>query len=160
MVNNIPSPTSPNVDNGAVTPTLTLLGADLETVRDPRRPLRIRARARDDIGLVNVSLLWRRLDVQDNETKRVILFDDGVNEDGPGSDGLFLGVFDQPLPAGAEIQFYLECTDITGQMETTPSSPRFVAARQSAQMHALAVGVIAGFSRCCIYSVRGSSHTI
>ncbi len=141
VVNNIPSPSSPNVDNGAVAPTLNLSGVDLETVRDPSRPLRVRALARDDIGLVNVSLLWRRLDVQDNETKRVILYDDGINEDGPGNDGLYLGRFDQSLPAGAEIQFYLECTDITGQVETTPGGPRFVAAGQRAQMHALAVGV-------------------
>ncbi len=140
VVNSIPSPSSPNVDNGAITPTLELIGVDLETVRDPRRSLRVRAFAQDDIGLVNVSLLWRRLDVQDNETKRVILYDDGINEDGPGGDGRFMGVFDEPLPPGSEIQFYLECTDITGQVDTTPGSPRFVAAGRPAEMHALAIG--------------------
>ena len=141
VVNNIPSPDSPNVDNGAVLPTLTLTGVDLETVRTPGVPLRFRAYALDDVGLVNVSLLWRRLDIPDNETKRVILFDDGMNEDGPGGDGAFLGVLNESLPAGAEIQFYLECTDITGQVESTPGNPRFVSPGQRAQMHALAIAV-------------------
>jgi hypothetical protein len=53
----------------------------------------------------------------------------------------FLGILNEVLPEGAEIQFYLECTDITGQVETTPGSPRFVSPGQRAQMHALAIGV-------------------
>ena len=141
VVNNIPSPDSANVDNGAVLPTLTLTGVDLETIRTPGVPLRFRAHAQDDIGLVNVSLLWRRLDIPDNQTKRVILFDDAMNEDGPANDGAFLGVLNESLPAGAEIQFYLECTDITGQVESTPGNPRFVSPGQRAQMHALAIAV-------------------
>jgi hypothetical protein len=141
VVNNIPSPNSPNVDNGAVLPTLSLTGVDLETIRTPGVPLRFRAYAQDDVGLVNVSLLWRRLDIPDNQTKRVILFDDGMNEDGPANDAAFLGVLNEALPAGAEIQFYLECTDITGQVETTPGTPRFVLPGQRAQMHALAIAV-------------------
>jgi len=141
VVNNIPSPDSPNVDNGAVLPTLNLTGVDLDTATRPGVPLKFRAFAQDDVGLVNVSLLWRRLDVPDSETKRVILFDDGMNEDGPGGDGAFLGVLNESLPAGAEIQFYLECTDITGQVESSPGNPRFVSPGQRAQMHSLAIAV-------------------
>lgn len=141
VVNNIPSPGAPNVDNGAVKPELSLSGVDLDTLFTPGQRLRFRAVATDDVGIMNVSLLWRRLDIPDNVTKRVILYDDGMNEDGPMNDGQFMGVFDEELPDGASIQFYLECTDVTDQVETTPGSPRFVAARQRPQMHSLAIGV-------------------
>ena len=141
VVNNIPSPSAPNVDNGAVKPELSLSGVDLDTLFTPGQRLRFRAVATDDVGIMNVSLLWRRLDIPDSVTKRVILYDDGMNEDGPMNDGRFMGVFNEVLPAGAAIQFYLECTDVTDQVETTPGSPRFVAARQRPQMHSLAIGV-------------------
>ncbi len=141
VVNNIPSPGAPNVDNGAVKPELSLSGVDLDTLFDPDQRLRFRAVATDDVGIMNVSLLWRRLDIPDSVTKRVILYDDGINEDGPMNDGRFMGSLNQFLPAGASIQFYLECTDVTEQVETTPGNPRFVAARQRPQMHSLAVGI-------------------
>ena len=140
-VNNIPSPAAPNADNGVIKPELTLNGVDLDTILAPGRPLRFRATARDDIGIMNVSMLWRRLDVPDNETKRLILYDDGMNEDGPMNDGRFMGVMNEALPPGAVIQFYLECTDLTDQVETSPNNPRFVAAGARPQMHSLAVGV-------------------
>ncbi len=141
VVNNIPSPAAPNVDNGAVKPELSLRGVDLETLFTPGQPLRFRATASDDVGIMNVSLIWRRLDIPDNVTKRVIMYDDGMNEDGPMNDGQFMGVLEEVLPAGASIQFYLECTDVTDQVETTPGSPRFVAAGSRPQMHSLAIGV-------------------
>jgi len=140
VVNNIPSPGAPNADNGAIEPELTLNGVDLDTLA-PGRPLRFRATARDDIGIINVSVLWRRLDIPDNATKRLILYDDGMNEDGPMNDGRFMGVMTEPLPPGAVIQFYLECTDLTDQVETSPNNPRFVAAGTRPQMHSLAIGV-------------------
>ena len=140
VVNNIPSPAAPNVDNGVVKPELTLLGVDLDTLTTPEQRLRFRATATDDVGVMNVSLLWRRLDVPDAITKRVILFDDGMNEDGPMNDGRFMGVIGTELPPGAQIQFYLECTDLTDQTVTSPGNPRFVAAGQPPQMHSLAIG--------------------
>lgn len=140
VVNNIPSPGAPNVDNGAVKPELTFKGVDLDSLT-PGQPLRFRATARDDVGVMNVSLLWRRLDVPDNATKRVILYDDGMNEDGPMNDGNFMGILNANLPAGAAIQFYLECTDITDQTETSPGNPIFVAAGQRPRTHSLAIGV-------------------
>jgi hypothetical protein len=91
--------------------------------------------------VVNVSVLWRRLDVPDNVTKRVILYDDGMHDDGAMNDAVFSGLLNPPLPPGAEIQFYLECTDLSDVVVTTPGNPRFVSAGSRAQTHALAVGV-------------------
>jgi hypothetical protein len=141
VMNSIPSPDAPNVDNGAVNPVLSFNGVDLETLQVPGQPLRFRATARDDVGIVNVSVLWRRLDVPDSVTKRIILFDDGVNEDGAANDGKFYGAMPGVLPDGAEIQFYLQCTDLTDQIVTTPGNARFSAPGQSLRAHTLAVGV-------------------
>jgi hypothetical protein len=141
VMNSIPSPGAPNVDNGAVDPVLSFTGIDLETLQTPGEPLRFRATARDDVGIVNVSVLWRRLDIPDSVTKRIILYDDGINEDGPANDGKFFGVMPGILPDGAEIQFYVECTDLTDQIVTTPGNARFASAGQSLKAHTLAVGV-------------------
>jgi hypothetical protein len=87
-----------------------------------------------------VSVLWRRLDITDNATKRLILFDDGANGgDTEAGDGVFTATF--PLPTGAEIQFYLQCTDISDQLVTTPGNARFVSRGQIPQAHTLAVGI-------------------
>ncbi len=141
VANNIPSPGAPNVDNGAVDPVLTFDGIDLETLRVPGGPLRFRASARDDVGIVNVSVLWRRLDIADATTRRAILFDDGMNEDGALNDGAFSGSLGEALPPGAEIQFYLECTDLSDLVITKPGNPRFGGPGQLPQTYAVAVGV-------------------
>jgi hypothetical protein len=141
VVNNIPSPGAPNVDNGAVDPVVSLSSVDLNALQTPGQPLLFRATARDDVGVVNVSLLWRRLDVPDFETKRVILYDDGMNDDLGLNDGVFAGMLRDELPPGAEIQFYLECVDLTDQLVTTPGNPRFVSPGQRPQMHTLAIGI-------------------
>ncbi len=141
VVNNIPSPGAPNVDNGAVDPVITFNGVDLDTLQAPGQALRFRATARDDMGVVNVSVLWRRLDVPDSLTKRVILFDDGMHDDAGMLDGAFAGMLTEELPASAEIQFYLECADLTDQLVTAPGNPRFVSAGEVPQMYTLALGV-------------------
>jgi len=140
-VNNFPSPNAPNVDNGAVEPELELIGVDVDTLRTSGQLLRFRARASDDVGIVNVSVLWRRMDLPDAETKRAILYDDGLFEDGGLNDGEFAGTLDQALPPGAEIQFYLECTDISDTTITKPGNPRFATQDQPPNMNTLAVGI-------------------
>src|SRR5439155_18949730 len=81
----------------------------------------------------------RRLDIPDNTTKRVILFDDGMSDDGLISDGTFAGLLTEDLPPGAELQFYLECTDFTDQIVTTPGNPTFAAPGQTPKMYTLAL---------------------
>ena len=140
VVNKIPSPNAPNLDNGAVNPIVNLSGVDTETIATPRQLIRFRATARDDVGIVNVSVLWRRLDIPESQTKRIILFDDGINEDGPAFDGKFSGILPERLPAGAEIQFFLECTDLSDQVVTTPGNARLVSAGETPQAHTFTIG--------------------
>lgn len=140
VVNNIPSPGAANLDNGAVDPVVTFTGVDFDSDGNPVLPLRFRAVARDDLAVVNVSVLWRRLDYPDDTTKRVILYDDGKSDDGAINDGIYAGVLEDDLPAGAAIQFYLECTDLSDQIVTTPGNPVFVLPGQPTKMHTLAIG--------------------
>ena len=144
VVNNIPSPGAPNVDNGAVNPVITFDGINLEAMQAEGPPVRFQATARDDQGIVNVSVLWRRLNVADNVTKRVILYDDGMNDgDAVLLDGIFTGTINmpEPFPPGTAIQFYLECTDISGQVVTRPGNGRFAASGVSANVYTFAIGV-------------------
>jgi hypothetical protein len=139
VVSDSATPGSANVDAGLMPPQVTIDAVDLATL-EPDQPIRFFARAQDDLGIVNLTLLWRRLDVQDDVTKRVILYDDGRNGDGGVQDGFFSGLLIPGLPAGAEMQFYLECVDLSGQKDTVPANPRFVSPGQEPMMHTLAVG--------------------
>src|SRR5207244_9188014 len=107
---------------------------DLATLQ-PNQPIRFFARATDDLGVVNVSVLWRRLDIADDVTKRVILYDDGIHGDAGFQDGYFSGLLEEGLPAGAEIQFYLECTDLSGKVNNAPGNPQFVSGAQHPQSY-------------------------
>ncbi|MDB6030901.1 MAG: hypothetical protein JWM16_1239, partial [Verrucomicrobiales bacterium] len=140
VVTGTPTPGTANADTGLVPPQLSIDSVDVTSL-DPDQPIRFFAHAKDDLGVVNLSVLWRRLDIPDAATKRVILYDDGLNGDGGFQDGLYSGVLPFGLPAGAEIQFYLQCTDLSGQSTTDPGNPRFVTAPQTPMMHTLAIGV-------------------
>jgi hypothetical protein len=140
IVTDTPTPGAANSNTGLTPPQLSLDNVDVANLQ-PDQPVRFFAHATDDLGVVNLSLYWRRLDIPDDVSKRVILYDDGLNGDGGLQDGLFSGLLFPGLPAGAEIQFYLECTDLSGQTDTSPGNPRFVAAGQSPMMHTLAIGV-------------------
>ena len=140
IVTDTPTPGSANANTGLIPPQLSLDSVDVANLQ-PDQPIRFFAHATDDLGIVNLSVLWRRLDIPDDVSKRVILYDDGMNDDGGFQDSLFSGRLMQGLPAGAEIQFYLECTDLSGQTDTSPGNPRFVAAGQAPSMHTLAIGV-------------------
>jgi len=50
-------------------------------------------------------------------------------------------VLQPALAEGAEIQFYLECVNLSGQTTTSPGNPIFVKAGQVPSMNTLAVGV-------------------
>jgi hypothetical protein len=139
VVTDTPTPGRPNADTGLMPPELSLDSVDLASLR-PDQAIRFFGRAKDDLGVVNLSVLWRRLDVADDVTKRVILYDDGLHQDGGSLDGLFSGVLEPGLPEGAEIQFYLECTDLSGQTASTPGDPRFVTRGQKPSLYTLAVG--------------------
>ncbi|HMC27556.1 MAG TPA: FG-GAP-like repeat-containing protein, partial [Verrucomicrobiae bacterium] len=78
VVTDTPTPGRPNADTGLIPPDVSIEDVDLATLQ-PNQPIRFFARATDDLGVVNVSILWRRLDIPDDATKRVILYDDGIH---------------------------------------------------------------------------------
>lgn len=116
----IPSPGLPNSDNGPVEPIVTFEGFDRNTLTGGGG-LRVFARGNDDVGIETLMLTYARLDVVDAEPESIILYDDGQHEDGGVLDGYFSGVI-EGLPADAEVQFYLEATDLSGQVVVDPSS--------------------------------------
>jgi hypothetical protein len=138
--NAFPSPGLGNVDNGPIEPIVKLEGFDLATFA-PDQPIRFYATAFDDVGLISVCVMYQRLDVVDTETHRVVLYDDGIHQDGGLLDGFFSGVLEPGLPPGGEIQFYLEVVDLSDQIVLTPDDPVFARAGQPVTLHSLAVDV-------------------
>jgi hypothetical protein len=136
---NFPTPGSANADGGPVAPTLEFDGVDLASLQ-PDQPIRIFARATDDVAVMGVTVLWRRLDLPNSPIVRLVLGDDGMSGDGAMLDGVFSGLF-PPLPEGAEIQFYLEAMDVSEIVVSSPGDPVFAAAGQPVTLHSLAVGV-------------------
>ncbi|MBI4602391.1 MAG: VCBS repeat-containing protein [Planctomycetes bacterium] len=124
VYSNFPSPGLPNADNGAVPPVLELKAA--VSVRapasppSPGAPVRFEAEGSDDVGIVSASVLWQRTDVPDAEIRRVVLYDDGMHDDGAMQDGRFAGVLEPGLPAGAEIRFQAEAKDLSEHTTVIP----------------------------------------
>ncbi len=144
-----PTPEASNADNGSVEPRVDLIravegGNSFEEPFQPPRPgraIRFYARGRDDVGIVTLSLLYRRLDIFEPEPHRVILFDDGLNRDGETQDGLFSGALAPALPAGGQIQFYLEGVDFIGTTVTIPENASLRPDIGGGKLYSLAVGV-------------------
>jgi len=91
----------------------------------PNEPIRFSVRGRDDIGVISVSIVYRRMDILDAPTQRVVLYDDGQHQDGGMTDGLFSGLLSPGLPSQAEIQYYLEAVDLSGKTITVPEDASF-----------------------------------
>jgi FG-GAP-like repeat/FG-GAP repeat len=138
VYNPYPSPGRENPDNGPVEPVVSLDDYNLASVK-PNVPIRFYATGRDDVGIVSISLLWQRLDVADETVHRVQLYDDGLHEDGELTDGLFSGLLEPGLPAGAEIQFYLEALDLSEQSVILPDEPVFTRQGTSLTLFSLAM---------------------
>ncbi len=137
--NPYPSPGLANTDNGSVEPVVKLEDMNISAVQ-PDEPIRFEATGRDDIGIVSLSLLWKRLDGTDATVHRVQFYDDGMHDDGGLLDGHFAGLLQPGLPGGAEIQFYLEATDLSGQTVILPDEPVFAQRGQTVTLYSLAVG--------------------
>ena len=118
--NQIPSPGLSNIDNGNAPPTVTLTPPSPEALKADQ-PLKFTARGRDDLGIVSMSLYWNRLDAPLAEPQRLVLYDDGLHGDRGPVDGYFAGTM-PPLPAGAEVQFYLQATDLSGGLIQLPKN--------------------------------------
>jgi hypothetical protein len=119
-----------------VEPVVKMEGFDANTLQ-PGRPIRLFAEASDDVGVVGVQLVYQRLDVPDPAVYRVNFYDDGMHEDGGMQDGLFAGVIEQLLPPGAEIQFYLEATDLSDKTVTVPDENVFARVGEPITLYSL-----------------------
>ena len=125
-VDRIPSPGMSNLDNGTVPPDVQLTPPSPATLLTGQ-PIKFTARGRDDAGIISLSLLWNRLDDPLPEPQRLVLYDDGMHDDAAGVDGLFAGTLAPGLPAGAEVQFYLEAVDLSGETLLLPDNARLSA---------------------------------
>ncbi|MGI8603482.1 MAG: FG-GAP-like repeat-containing protein [Verrucomicrobiales bacterium] len=121
-INHLPDPGRPNVDNGVIEPVATLNGISLPSLT-PGQPLRFYATATDDIGLVGLTVHWRVRTPAGQPFQNALLFDDGMSGDGGRLDGVFSGIIDALLPAGTEIEFYLESEDLSGAKKFIPGQP-------------------------------------
>ena len=136
--NGSPDPGSMNIDNGPLPPTATIDGFSIENF-GPDKPIRFYATGVDDSVIVSMSIMWRRMDTTEAEFKRVILYDDGLHEDGLIQDGIFSGQLASGLPEGAEIEFYVEVLDLSGEIVELPESPGATLPGQLTRLHTLAV---------------------
>lgn len=136
--NGSPDPGSTNVDNGPLPPKATIDGFSIENF-GPDRPIRFNATGIDDGIIVSMSLLWRRIDIPEAGFKRVILYDDGLHQDGLVQDGFFSGLLANGLPAGAEIEFYVEVLDLSGELVEIPESPGASLPGELSRLHTLAI---------------------
>lgn len=136
--NEFPSPGRANADNGPVEPVVHLVGFDPASLR-PGSPIQFLARAVDDVGIVGVQLVYRRMDIDDRIVHRVNFYDDGMHGDAGMQDGLFAGVLEEGLPAGAEIQFYLEATDLSDRSVTVPDEAVFARPGEPLQLYSMAM---------------------
>ena len=137
--NPYPSPGHPNVDNGPMEAFVDFEGFDPATLR-PNQPIRFYAQGFHDAGIVSLSLIYQRRDVPNSNRDRVSLFDDGMHEDGENGDGWFAGLLSPGLPAGAEIEFYLEAVDLNEIVIVKPEDGIFAPPGQPVSLHSLAVG--------------------
>lgn len=137
--NPYPSPGRANSDNGPVEPV-----ADLENYAPlpalPDEPVRFTVTGRDDIGIIGVTVVWKRLDVPNSTERRIQLYDDGEHDDGAMQDGTFAGLLRPGLPDGAEIQFYIEVADLSDQVVVLPDEPIFSANGAPVTLYSLRVG--------------------
>ncbi len=137
--NPYPSPGRINTDNGPVEPVASIGNFSPLPLRPDER-IQFTVTGHDDVGIIGVNLIWQRLDVPDFEIHRVPFYDDGMHDDGAMLDGRFSGQIPQGLPENAEIQFYLEITDLSEQTIVLPDEPVFAARGSPVTLYSLHVG--------------------
>ena len=119
---NMASPGGANVYTGPLAPDINFRGLDPASL-GPESKVRFFARAKDDIAMAGISIVWRRTDFPDTTWARALLYDDGVHHDGEAGDRNWAGTLDEVLPPGAEIAFYLEGEDVSGAKDFVPARP-------------------------------------
>jgi FG-GAP-like repeat len=114
-----PSPGEANPTFAQTSPGLRFEGVDLDTLR-PEVPIRFLASVREDVAVARLRMRYQRLDISVLEEQSILLYDDGLHGDGQVSDNSFAADLPVGFPAGAELQFYFEITDLNDQTATVP----------------------------------------
>ncbi len=114
----IPSPGLSNLDNGSVAPEIKLTAPSPQTML-AGQALPFTAKGKDDSGIVSLSILWKPVG-SSADAQRVVLYDDGMHNDAASVDGFFAGMLAPGLPAGTDVQFYVEATDLSGNTVRLP----------------------------------------
>ena len=139
VFNPFPSPGKANIPNGLVEPDFQFRGIEPSTLR-PGAALRFVAEARHDVGIAQVSLIYQRLDQPNLEVQQAQLYDDGLHGDGLANDGIFAAEIEGSFPAGSELQFYFEITDLNDQVIQVPDDPEFGVPGSPGSSFQIAVG--------------------
>jgi hypothetical protein len=82
-----------------------------------------RCECRDDTAPIACTLVYWRTDIADATRRRVLLYDDGMHEDGGMLDSHWAGRLIPGLPLGARIAFYIEAQDLNDQIAYLPTDP-------------------------------------
>jgi hypothetical protein len=122
----IPTPGTSNQDNGTIDPAIKFQEFDIVELV-PNHPIRFNASGKDELGIVGMRVLYRELKIGNEpaEIRQVILYDDGMHEDRERLDGFFSGVLESGLPPGADVQFYIEAMDLSGNAVRYPEDAEF-----------------------------------
>ena len=128
----------------SITVRSSLLSTLTDSIRDallPNTPIKMTARANDDVGVIALSLVYQKLGNAPDTgiAERAVLYDDGEHGDGEMLDGVFAGEL-PPMAAGTEIQFYLEAVDLNNKIVTLPGDPYF-ASNAAGLRHLYTLGV-------------------
>ena len=136
-----PSILSTNYDNGSAAPKVSFKGVDTALLSENK--WRFRARAWSPNGMFTLIVHWR--EVTSSLTPQsgiVLLYDDGMHDDGGSLDGTFAGDWDRPLRPGTPIEFYITGMDLRWISSTQPEGPQFTTDGQSIENYTLAVPAI------------------
>ncbi len=133
LFNWIHSAGAPNVYNGTLSPWIRLegvVGADVEfqdlfTPPIPEQPVRIFARAEDDVGVVSLRLFYGSAGSPSSSWEWIPLFDDGLHGDGRLQDGIFSNVlpWSKIFPSGGGSCISAEVMDPDGNVTEVPGGP-------------------------------------
>jgi hypothetical protein len=137
VFDSIPSPNRANQDNGSVPPKLDMQPFDLANLQ-AGQPIQFSARGRDDIGILNMGISYRRLDGNAGaQAEWTTLYDDGMHADGGMTDGLFANTLPS-LPQDGSIQYFIYAWDLSGNYITYPDDPVLIG--DSENLNALSLG--------------------
>ena len=138
VFNPFPSIGSTNYDNGNTQPKMEIKPLDVALLK--LGTWRFRAKAWSASGMFTLMIHWQ--EITTTRTPRsgtIALFDDGMHDDGASLDGSFAGDWDNPLPLGSAVEFFLTGSDLRGEKTTEPESPGFTPAGRLIGNYTIAV---------------------